>query len=48
MNTTLRFYSCIYRRTMNGGKTGYKCMGIEGDKGGYIDMGIGMLRISTM
>ena len=33
---------------MNGGKTGYKCMGIEGDKGGYIDMGIGMLRISTM
>ena len=33
---------------MNGGKTVCKCMGIEGDKGGYIDMGICMLRISTM
>ena len=47
MNTTLRFIR-IYRRTVKGGKTGCKCMGIEGDKGGYIDMGIGMLRIYAM
>ena len=33
---------------MKGGKTGCKCMGIEGDKGGCIDIGIDMLRISTM